>query len=453
MRYYKNGEPYHAGVVQQGEDIYYISSKGYAVKGEHVVHGSMCNGILKRGTYAFGEDYKLIPGSYRAPREKKKRLSRHRRRRSSRSNKTMWQTVGGAAFAAIFLVLGILLVVLDDASPAVMKGDDTDSTASLIELPTFEEDVLLCSETAKQVFDGTLDLASAVKQGDPYRAMAFEYQLEAESAVLHVSENSDMSEYREYILKKKESSIGIDNLKTDTTYYYQVVVEDETYNGQFHTASSNRFLSIPGLVNVRDIGGYRTEDGKTVKQGLLVRGREIDGLVNPSSFIPTDKVEQVQDVFGFAYDMDLRSPDIFSGKTYQSRLGENVGHKFYDACSYGAIFAPEHLESVREIFADLAKPENYPMYVHCTWGADRTGTVVLLLQGLLGVSEEDALTEYHLTGYVDSAFVNTTSMDVVQWGLNNYEGNSFQEKVIRYLTETVGVSEQEIASIQSIFLE
>ena len=93
------------------------------------------------------------------------------------------------------------------------------------------------------------------------------------------------------------------------------------------------------------------------------------------------------------------------------------------------------------------------MYLHCTWGRDRTGTVVLLLQGLLNVSEEDLLEEYRLTGYVTPAVATNNKMDTVFLQLGGYEGDTLQEKIISYLTTDIGVTQEEIDSIQSIFLD
>lgn len=179
----------------------------------------------------------------------------------------------------------------------------------------------------------------------------------------------------------------------------------------------------------------------------------MDGLKNEEYFVSDADVANVQNTFGFVYDLDLRSPEVFEGEEYTSRLGTNVGHKFYDAPNYAQAFNKEYLASMREIFGDLAKPENYPMYLHCTWGRDRTGTVVLLLQGLLNVSKEDLLQEYRLTGYVTTSVATNNKMDVVFLKLEAYEGDTLQEKIIDYLTTTVGVTPEEIASIQSIFLE
>ena len=61
IRYYQNGVPIAAGLVQTEDgSIYFINMLRYAVKGYYAVSEEMTNGILPAGFYMFGDDYKML---------------------------------------------------------------------------------------------------------------------------------------------------------------------------------------------------------------------------------------------------------------------------------------------------------------------------------------------------------------------------------------------------------
>lgn len=357
-----------------------------------------------------------------------------------------------AVFVIIMLIPTIWLFAhafrLDQ--PAAEPAHVPPAASEKVILPVFEEDVLLCSSTAKMEYDKEISIETACQSGDPYRPFLFEYRLRDQSGKFILDESPDFTAPREYIMPASETHITVDNLKVNTTYYYKVIVEGQEYPGSFHTARSTRYVTIPGLFNTRDIGGYTTLDGKTIKQGLLIRGIELDGLEEPTYYIPQDELENVQKEFGFAFDMDLRGSGVYYGE-YVSRLG--IPHQFFGAPQYGQIFAASYQESLRQIFAALADPNKYPMYMHCTYGTDRTGTIVFLLQGVLNVSQEDMVLEYCRTSYAAGYALNGRKMDVIINMMSRYSGDTLQEQIVTYLTEVIGVTPQQIASIRNIYLE
>lgn len=236
-----------------------------------------------------------------------------------------------------------------------------------------------------------------------------------------------------------------EHLYANTQYFYRVTAYSNkgvaSQAGSFVTSDTPRILSIDGLRNVRDIGNWKTDSGKRVRQGLLLRGTEMDGDVEAAYHLTKDGLMDMLDVFGIKTDIDLRADT----STSMDALGSRVSHRYYDMVMYQGVFTDEGKEKVRLVFADFANYQNYPIYLHCTYGCDRTGTICYLLEALLGVSPGDCLKDYGLSN-LDLANIRT-----VEEGLKAYEGDTLKEQAESYLL-SCGVTEQQIESIRNIFL-
>ncbi len=314
------------------------------------------------------------------------------------------------------------------------------------------------TENANSVYKSYSGHKVSLNKGLPvhftYRLLGVPNGMEASNARLEISEHSDYSDALNYKLDLNDSSVDIYNLKTATKYYYRISVnltEDCVVGavGTFETEKSPRILNIQGTENMRDIGGWTTIDGKIIRQGLLYRGTELDGAVESKYTLTDQGLQQMLSVLGVRFDMDLRSAS--ENKSGVDALGNNVVHKYYGVGMYSDILTPPNAEKLKNIFSDLANPDNYPIYVHCTYGRDRTGTVCYLLGALLGMSKEDLAKEYELSAFTDS-YVNTPEFNAFVEKINLMEGETINEKVENYLL-SIGVTAEEIAAIRTIFLE
>ncbi len=458
--YYRDDRPTHAGVVKIGDKIYYIGKNGRAVIGEKKIRREMCNGILREGTYTFDKDGTLIEGSC-VERKSSGHKKKAGKKKSSAKNKTdagtkKWKIVVRAAGMILTLLAVMIVVVLVDkqdgfVSELMRKQHSSDEQTFEAEFPLVDGEVLLCSEAAKDEYDGEMAIAEAVKSGSPYRALTIRYFIKGERGIFRISESENFTDYEEYLLNSSRNTMTIDNLKTGTEYYYKAIQQNgEVHSGSFRTAESTRFVTLPGLSNTRDIGGYTNSEGKRIRQGMIIRGTELDGLNEPKLYLDDKAVDSVCDTFGFVLEMDLRGKSG-SGESAQSRFPQ-AGYKCFTTPNGEQIFTPYYKESLRSIFSHLADGENYPMYLHCSYGADRTGTIVYLLYGVLNMTEDDMLAEYRRTGYYLGKYAGK-DMEEVNTGMEPYGGDTLSEKIVSFLTEEIGVTEEEIQSIRDLLLE
>lgn len=273
------------------------------------------------------------------------------------------------------------------------------------------------------------------------RTLASAYKIE-------IADNSQFKNAKVDYLDGSDGTYSFSNLYANTKYYYRVTaytssgVVSET--GWFNTADTPRILTVDGINNVRDIGNWPTDSGKRIKQGLLIRGTEIDGAVERNYHLTYDGMTEMLENLGIKFDMDLRGES--ETPLGRDALGSRVTHKYYGMTMYADIFNDYSKGVIKNVFSDLANPDNYPIYIHCTYGRDRTGTVCYLLEALLGVSRGDCLKEYGLSN------LTVESIRAVEEGLREFGPNlTLKEQVELYLI-SCGVGQPEIDAIREIFL-
>ena len=215
-----------------------------------------------------------------------------------------------------------------------------------------------------------------------------------------------------------------------------------------------RWHHVDGMRNVRDIGGWNG-----LATGRAFRGSEPD--CRPREFqaarkkpfhdlnVTEDGLKTMHEVLKIKTDLDLRAESEcpHPGK---SALGVRLVRVPLGA--YMAAFSQtnQYAQAIR-VFAD---PANYPVYFHCWGGADRTGTLAFLLEGLCGASETDLSIDYELTSFAGVFGVRrrdgtkSFSFPAFVARLKSYPGKTLAEQIAAYMQTTLGITPDEIAAIR-----
>lgn len=193
--------------------------------------------------------------------------------------------------------------------------------------------------------------------------------------------------------------------------------------------ANQRVLTLTRSNNLRELGGYQTQDGHTVKWHKLLRSGSLNALTN-------DDIKQLM-AYGVLFDVDFRSrheikvaPDPFDDQavTYHrlsvfpftdqpktaptkpgllTRLFKKDTAKEPELSSMARMYQQLVLDShaqaaYRDLFTVLLNNHDRDGAVlyHCSAGKDRTGIATLLILSALGVASETIIQDYLLSNEV-----------------------------------------------------
>lgn len=305
----------------------------------------------------------------------------------------------------------------------------------------------------------------------------------SESYTVRLSTDKQMKTAKSYMVECSEVNYTFENLIPATTYYYSISgtkADDSTQIDSFTVADNpTRWITAGGVSNMRDLGGWNTVDGKKVKYGLIYRGGMLNGYKNGPTI--TERGRQVfVEQLNMRSEIDLRNDSDNGGQQGCAWVGGIYNRwslSAYDSViKHSGRYSEANLNALRNIFAFLSNESNYPVYIHCNWGADRTGTLAYLINGLLGVSYGDLIKDFELTSFSPSgaryrsAIENGkfSSTGIMRNDSGNYvafgrmhnlftkyyqeEGQTLASAIEKYLTEDVGVTQIQIDNIKKIML-
>lgn len=249
---------------------------------------------------------------------------------------------------------------------------------------------------------------------DLTKEVAIERNKDTKSATLKIFNHKDWSlyagstietiNYDSLVLKGDDEGIFSIEVPTNRRVYFQIATPKGT------ALLAERQLPMSGGYNFRDLGGFRTLDGRHTKWGKIFRSDDLHNLTDEDlEYLASIPLVSIVD---FRTDEEMRiAPDRNpSSLVANHKLNINPGNVLvYDSIATkteaelegvmmrmneSLVSDTSCLRSYKEFFALLQTDEQLPLMFHCSAGKDRTGMAGALILYALGVDEETIFNDY-----------------------------------------------------------
>lgn len=200
----------------------------------------------------------------------------------------------------------------------------------------------------------------------------------------------------------------------DTRPYLEI----ELPSGEYRKLAE-RQLPLEGMDNFRDLGGYRTVDGRTTRWGRVYRSGQLGELTDGDvAYLGTLGINLVCDFRSPAEREDLpdRLPETDPPRVLEAEIHTpGVDPKeLQDRVLSGDVedldlseflvegnraFVTEFGDRYRQMFDAILEEDGLPAVLHCTAGKDRAGMAAALVLLAVGVPEETVMRDFLLTNH------------------------------------------------------
>lgn len=273
------------------------------------------------------------------------------------------------------------------------------------------------------------------------------------------------------IITGKGSGIFPLNVDKSIRFYFELVTDKGTL------LLAERHLPMVGGYNFRDLGGFKTKEGRYTKWGKLFRADELSNLTEDDlkylSSIPITSVidfraqsevkrspDKLPHTVRFTYPIAITPGNLSSEGIQANLLSTNIDTQM-KYMNRLLVSDPPCVRAFRIFFAIVQNNLSAPLIFHCSAGKDRTGMAAALVLYSLGVDEQTIMEDYlsskiylsdkydaFIAKYPRAESIFTVKKMFLQAGINQIKRD--HGTVMDYLTKVLKV---DIVKMRRLYLE